>query len=304
MTLVPLPEGLAPDVVEKLRWEAFGHRRASSLASADDQARFVSERGFVLVFPVSGVCFPSVLEATVGRPLLDFAWDERVRSMAAWHAETLRARRVGHSAVLAGRSTAVTPYFLARFLAVAELAGEESDCRHLQKRGIVDRDVVHVARALAEHGPLDEQTLSEASQMHQPAARRRYRKALDNARRCLLIVEVDAVERDEGPAMPVYDLLPRAFPEVVVKARRLDSATARQHILCRYLRNVLVDAGHELSRVLGWPEPLVLETCDVLIRKGHVQRHPASRPNRHLFQASSTDLLADPPDDAASSPEN
>lgn len=300
MTLVPLPEGLAPDVVEKLRWETFGHRRASSLASAGDQARFVVERGFVLVFPVSGMGFPSVLEATVGRPLLDFTWDERVRAMARRHAETLRSRKVGHTAVLAGRSTAVSPHFLARFVAVAELPGEESDSHHLHQLGVVDADVVSVTRALARHGALDQKHLSEACSMHQPAAQRRFLKALANACRCLLIVEVDAVEDASAPALPVYDLLPRVFPKVVDKARQLQPEMARQNIVCRYLRNVLVDSCHEISRVLGWPESLVLETCDVLVRKGHVQRHPASRPNRHLFQATSTDLLQDPPASATS----
>jgi hypothetical protein len=296
VTLVPLPEGLTPDVVEKLRWEAFGHRRASSLGSANDQARFVTERGFVLVFPVPGLQFPSVLEATVGRPLLDFAWDERVRAMAVRHAETLRSRKVGHTAVLAGRSTAISPHYLARFFALAELEGEGSDCHQLRQRGVVDRDVMCVTQALARQGPLDREQLSEACSMHQPAARRRFDAALGNASRCLLVVEVDARQDEAGLGVPVYDLLPRAFPRVVEKSRTLKPAVAREQIVCRYLRNVLVDAGHEVARVLGWPETVVLDTCDSLVRKGHVQRHPASRPNRHLFQATSTDLLQDPPE--------
>lgn len=292
MSLVALPEGLTPDAVEKLRWETFGHRRAQCLKSPEDQVRFIQQRGFVLLFPVHGLRYPSLLEATVGRPLLDFAWDERARSMSTWHAQTLRSRKVGQSAVLAGQACVVSPNYLAQFFRVSELRGEATDCDRLKEAGNVGTDVVDLVKAIAAKGPMAVETLAQCCGMGQAAAQPRFTKAIAEARRHLLIVEVDTIEGKEGPAQAVYDLLPRVFPDVVKKAQTLSAQAAREHIVCRYLRNVLLDAAHEMARVLGWPESLVLSTCDALQRKGHVLSHPTSRPNRHLFQATSTDLLA------------
>jgi len=290
---------MPPDVVEKLRWETYGHRRSQCLTSPEDQVRFTQKRGFVLLFPISGIRYPSILEATVGRPLLDFIWDERSRSMAQWHAQTLCSRKVVLSAVLAGQKTVVSPGFLANFYRLSELPGDESDCLHLQKQGRVGVDVVAIAQALAKRGSLSRQALAQETAMHAPAAQPRFTQAIADALRFLLVVEVDVTEKDVFPLQPVFDLLPRTFPAVIKKARSLSSETAREHILCRFLRNVLVEAGHEMSRVLGWPESVVLSTCAALVKKRHVMPHPASRPNRHLFQAVSTDLLENLPDDAA-----
>jgi len=296
LSLVPLPDGLAPDAVEKLRWETFGHRRTQCLQSPEYQVRFTQQRGFVLLFPVIGLRYPSMLEATVGRPLLDFSWDERTRSMSAWHAQTLRSRKVGQSAVLAGQTCAVSPNYLAQFFRVSELPGELTDCDRLKELGNVGIDVVHVAKAIDEHGPLASAELAKKCAMGQAAALPRFTKAITEAQRHLLIVEVDSAEGDDGEPQAVYDLLPRAFPAVVKKSRNLSAQAAREHIVCRYLRNVLLDAAHEMARILGWPESVVVSTCEALRRKGHVQPHPTSRPNRHLFQATSTDLLPQAPE--------
>jgi hypothetical protein len=79
-----LAAGIAPDEVERLRWHAFGQKRALALKSAADLARFVAARGFVLVRPVSGLHYPSALEAAVGRPLLANLRDERGDPLEAW----------------------------------------------------------------------------------------------------------------------------------------------------------------------------------------------------------------------------
>jgi hypothetical protein len=298
LKLLSLSPGMPPDVVEKLRWETFGHRRSQCLASPEDQVRFTTKRGFVLLFPVSGLRYPSILEATVGRPLLDFIWDERTRSMVQWHTQTLRSHKVALSAVLAGQKCVVSPGFLANFFRLSELPGNEADCLHLQKQGRVGGAVVAIAQALHEHGPLGQQELAKVTGMHQPAAQQRFVQAIADALRFLLVVEVNAVDAEVFPAQPVFDLLPRTFPAVIEKALNTTSEIAREHILCRYLRNVLVEAGHEIARVLGWPEDIVLSTCAKLVRKRHILEHPASRPNRHLFQAVSTDLLENLPDGA------
>jgi hypothetical protein len=213
-----------------------------------------------------------------------------------WHAQTLRARKVSQTAVLAGHACAVSPNYLAQFFRVSELRGETTDCHHLKAAGNIDVDAVELVDAIAQRGPLAQAALAQACGMGQAAAQARFTRSIAEARRHLLIVEVDTALSPGEPPQAVYDLLPRAFPAVVKKARKLSAEAAREHIVCRYLRNVVLDAAHEMARVLGWPESVVLGTCEALQAKGHIRRHPTSRPNRHLFQATSTDLLPAAPE--------
>ncbi len=109
MALRALPPGLPPDEVEKLRWQTFGHKKAHRVASKDAYLRFVQKRRFVLLAPIPGTHYPSVLEAAVGRPLLDFVWDEQMRTLEGWKNESIRAQLVVSTAVLAKRPTMLAP---------------------------------------------------------------------------------------------------------------------------------------------------------------------------------------------------
>jgi hypothetical protein len=291
LSLQPLPPDLTPEQVEKLRWDAFGHKRALSLKSADDLVRYTHRRGFVLLRPHAGIHFPSVLEATVGRPLLEFTWDERTAHLERWSLDAMAARRVVQAAVLDGRAALLSPAFLPDFYALSTLQGDLHDGERLLARGAITADAAALCAALRDGGPLAAPALRDAARVAGENRQARWSGALDEALRRLLVVQVGGEPSDGGPAVPIYDLLPRAFPDEVEKSRGTVPEAARSRIACRYLRNVLVEASHEMARVLGWQAEDTLAALRALVVKHMASVHPASRPQRHLFQASATDVL-------------
>jgi hypothetical protein len=324
VTLSALEAGLTPLQVEKLRWETFGHKRALTLKSADQVAQFTSRRGFVLLVPHTGVRYPSVLEAAVGRPLLDFTWDERLVNLERWKAESLAARRLACAAVLAGEPTLLAPSYLGDFHALSGNQGDLLDHERQCAAGTLSADAAALCRALVESGPLGERELQERAGLVGAGRLARFQAALDEAHRKLLVLEAGnaaigrgsaatrasraasgasraATGRAQGsaspgdPAVPTYDLLPRLFPTEVEKAMHGTPEAARQRIVCRYLRNVLVESAHEMARVLGWEAGATLEALQALVAKHAATVHPSSRPQRHLFQATATDLLQGEP---------
>jgi hypothetical protein len=54
-----------------------------------------------------------------------------------------------------------------------------------------------------------------------------------------------------------------------------------------------------MARVLDWDPDATLAALRALVAKHMASMHPASRPRRHLFQASATDVL---PGEAAHPP--
>jgi hypothetical protein len=124
---------------------------------------------------------------------------------------------------------------------------------------------------------------------------RRLEDALQETLQQMLLVIVDwrlPTDSRDAPE-PVLDLLPRACgASLPPSAGTAGFAGARQRILLRYLRNVLVEGCHEMARVLGWPEAETREALQALEERQEILPHPASRHNRWIYQAVATDLLA------------
>ena len=307
MTLSALEAGLTPLQVEKLRWETFGHKRALTVKSADQAAQFASRRGFVLLVPHAGVRYPSLLEAAVGRPLLDFTWDERLANLERWKAECLGAGRLACAALVAGRPALLAPSYLGDFFALSGNQGDLLDHERRCAAGTLSADAAALCRALAAGEALGEAELQERAGLAGAGRRARFDAALDEAHRQLLVLEAGNVAPRRGSAaaeerarraatsgervVPRYDLLPRLFPAEVEKSRHATADAARQRIACRYLRNVLVESAHEMARVLGWDVAATLEALRALVTKHMATVHPSSRAQRNLFQATATDLL-------------
>lgn len=290
MALHPLPPGLPPDEAEKLRWEAFGHKHTNAVASPEELLRFIKRRGFVLTRPQRGLQFPSALEAVVGRPLLGRSFDERAQQLEAWRRDCIAKRRLHAAAVLAGYPTLACTEFHADFLALVEGLDE---LRRLTPQALqrgLDHDAAAVCAQLhAASGPLSQVDLEARLQLRSKPGRERLRRALASAIRALRICEVVTTVDDE-PGLS-YDLVSRSCDAILNKASAVKPATARQRIVTRYMRNVLVDGCHEVARVLGWSDDLALKTLRDLESRNVVSEHPASRHNRWFFQANATDLL-------------
>ncbi|MFQ5599411.1 MAG: hypothetical protein ACE5G2_02525 [Candidatus Krumholzibacteriia bacterium] len=297
MSLRDLPAGLPPDEVEKLRWETFAHKRAFCLKSVGELLRFTRRRGFVLLRPARGIHYPSVMEAAVGRPLLDFTWDEKVKQVEGWKLNCITSRRVVRSAVVAGCASLLSPVFLSHFYALSGNRGDLHDHKRRHQSGALTPEAAGVCQVLARRGRLAAGQLASELRWRGEHGRLRLESALGEALRRLLVVEVEGSESDPETGLPVpaYDLLPRVCQEQVCKGRETDPQTARQRIVCRYLRNVIVEDAREMAHVLGWSAAETLTTLQALVSKHMATAHPSSRYNRHLFQATATDLLQAPP---------
>ena len=118
-----LTPGMPPDEVERLRWQAFGQKRALALRSADDLARFTAQRGFVLVAPAAGLHYPSALEAAVGRPLLENLRDERTAQVETWCADGVGRAVLFRAPFIDRRDSLIATEFVADVAACCPRAG-------------------------------------------------------------------------------------------------------------------------------------------------------------------------------------
>lgn len=290
MPLRPLPEGLAPDVVEKLRWEAFAHKRSYRLRSREDLLRFTQKRGFVLEQPARTLpSYPTALEAVVGRPLLEFAWDERLADLVAWRDANLRTGHLVCASFFGPRVLFSLPA-LADFLAATmDEAGLVSH-QKLHAAGCLGEDAAALCAALEGEGPASDEVLRARLGVQRRPAMARYAQALQEASRKSLLVVVDH-HMAAGQSLPVYDLTARACKPQVAKARALAPEVARERVVLRYYRNVLASWLADVVSLLGWDGALTGAACESLVRKRKLYVHPASRPNRPFYQATSTDLI-------------
>ena len=294
MTLVPLPAGLAPDAVEKLRWDTFGQRQSSSVRSQPELVRFAAARGFVLRAPAPGLHYPSILAAAAGRPQQQPVADEQSRKAEAWIRQSIVSRRLLHAAVLSHRASLVDFDYIGDFFALSGHRGEADDHVRLCKSGGLSAEASTLCGWLVREGrALARSELAQRMQIQGARGEQRMRALLDEAVQALVLVPIDWRAVAERDPEPVCDLLPRVYAACVERARTTSPEAARQRIAGRYLRNVLVAGCHDLASVLAWSEKDTLVALQALEGKGEVAAHPSSRPNRWIFQATATDLLSE-----------
>lgn len=284
--------GLTPEEIEKLRWETFGQKRTLALASSKDLVSFVQQRGFVLFLPHPGVHYPSALEAAIGRPLLDYRWDDRLATLLGWKQAAVTSRRLVSTGILGGRTTLVHVSMLPDFLALSGNAGTLDDHERCFAAGQLTPDAVALCRVLAEGTSKLEGEWRQCAGLAGEAREKRFLRARTEILRRLFVVEIGSEERPGALPEPIFDLLPRAHPEAVVACRDIDAERARQHLAVRYLRNVLLVGAHEMAKLLEWDITITNATLESLVRRHQANLHPASRPRRDLYQAASTDLLS------------
>ncbi len=295
MTMRPLPPGLAPDAVEKLRWDTFGQRQSSSVRSQPDLVRFTAARGFVLRAPVPGLHYPSILAAAAGRPQQQPVADEQSRKAEVWIRESVVSQRLLHAAVLSRRASLIDFDFIGDFFALSGHRGEPDDHVRLCKKGGLSAEASALCGWLVREGhALARSELAQRMQIQGALGEQRLRHLLDEAVQGLLLAPIDWRPVASADPEPVCDLLPRVYTECMERARATSPEVARQRIAGRYLRNVLVAGCHDLASVLAWSEKDTLVALKTLEAEGEVAAHPSSRPNRSIFQATATDLLSEP----------
>jgi hypothetical protein len=257
------------------RREARYRRRMDVRVTTPAQAvEFVNDVGFCFLFPIQGVEMPSLWDAIAGRVMKTTNKHSgyEIERTWGWKDESLDKRRWFYGKLLRHKATLVSLDFLPNFYALSENFGDyEHDYLAEYQTGALSSEAKQIYEALLKHGALDAVRLRRESRLSSEANKPRFEKALTELQTGLKVLPVGIAPAGAWRYAFIYEILPRWYPQLAERARRIDRAAARAALLDQYLRNVIASPLASAARVFGWKAAEARQAAETLAAARRVE---------------------------------
>jgi len=235
-------------------------------------ARYIARVGFCLLFPCKRLPLPSLWGWLKGRPescwprefSLTGTWDADSERLWYWKDELPHRRLAYYGKCFRGRGSLIAPAFLPCFYRLAENYPEISGER-LYRVGKISADAYLIYKQLYTDGPLPVLELRHAGGFVTRRRNLRFKRALEELQRRLLIVHWGTAQETHGWESSIYELVSRAFPRVVHAAAKLSAEQARRRIAYQYWELHPQATSADLVRVFGWPRAAAAQALNATL---------------------------------------
>lgn len=254
-------------------YRAATYRLQQPLTSKEQAIDYVNQRGFIFFWPINGITLPSLWAATAGdRPVAD-AHDDPGHVTWGWKDSLLGTHVWYYAKVLRKKATIISLEFAPFFYALSENYGSpEEDYLTLYEQGRLTQEARSVYKALLDHGPLDTVALRKAARLTSPESDTRFNKALTDLQTGFNIVPTGTADAGAWHYAFIYDIVARAYPDLLEKSRFIGELDARQNLARSYLRSVGAAQMRDLTLLFQWDQNSLNHTVDRLIQSGLIQR--------------------------------
>jgi hypothetical protein len=254
-------------------YRAATYRLQQPLTSKEQAIDYVNQRGFIFFWPINGITLPSLWAATAGdRPVAD-AHDDPGHVTWGWKDSVLGTHVWYYAKVLRKKATIISLELAPFFYALTENYGSpEEDYLTLYEQGRLTQEARSVYKALLDQGPLDTVALRKAARLTSPESDTRFNRALTDLQTSFNIVPTGTADAGAWHYAFIYDIVARAYPDLLEKSRFIGEFDARQKLAETYLRSVGAAQMRDLSLLFQWDQNSLNHTLDRLIKSGLLQR--------------------------------
>jgi hypothetical protein len=220
------------------------------VATAGDAAKFIERAGFCVLFPVKNVPLPSLYFAVSHRG--DARWDAHAQLIWKWKDELPQKRRAFYAKYFRGRGTFLSLRCLSLLLVVHETAVSADQAENVYADGRISRDACELWLALAKHGPMATLELRHACKMETQEGNKRFKKAVLELQRELIVTHSGAEQETEAWASNRFELVSRAFPQECRVARKTSVDDARKALAEKYQALYPSASASVVAHLFGW----------------------------------------------------
>ena len=254
-------------------YRAATYRLQQPLTSKEQAIDYVNQRGFIFFWPINGITLPSLWAATAGdRPVAD-AHDDPGHVTWGWKDSLLGTHVWYYAKVLRKKATIISLEFAPHFYALSENYGSpEEDYLTLYEQGRLTQEARSVYKALLDQGPLDTVALRKAARLTSPESDTRFSKALTDLQTSFNIVPTGTADAGAWHYAFIYDIVARAYPDLLEKSRFIGEIDARQKLAESYLRSVGAAQMRDLTLLFRWDQNSLNHIVDRLVQSGLIQR--------------------------------
>ncbi len=266
---------VSPEWIAAHRDHNYRRTPGRRVRTVEEARAFVEAVGFCHFWPIKGVELPNLFHAIAGRErAVPMEHDDPDISQCwGWKDRSLDQKWWYYGKLLRRRATLVSLAELPYFYALSENLGDLNDYLQEYADGRLTAEARTVYEALLEQGPLDTVRLRREARLSAESAKSRFERALVELQVGLKVLPVGVAEAGAWRYAFVYELLPRWFPEAPEQARAIGRGEARQHLLRRYLDNVVAATPAQAARLFGWTMPEVERAAAKLAAAGEIAQH-------------------------------
>ncbi len=233
------------------------YRRRMNLRvkTPQEAIEFVNDVGFSFLFPIQNVEMPSLWDAIAGRLVKTTSKHSgyEIERTWGWKDNSLDKKWWYYGKLIRDKATLVSLDFLPNLYALSENYGDyEHDYLEEYKAGTLTAEAKSIYEALLKHGALDAIRLRRESHLSSDAAKGRFDKALTDLQTGLKVIPVGVAPVGAWKYAFIYEILPRWFPDIPDRARKIGRVDAKRSIVDQYLRNVIASTPQSIARVFGW----------------------------------------------------
>jgi hypothetical protein len=252
------------------------YRRRMNLRVMNQQqaVEFVNDVGFSFLFPIQKIELPSLWDAIAGRVVKTYPQHNgyEIERTWGWKDEALDKKWWYYSKLIRDKATLVSLDFLPNFYALSENFGDyEHDYLEEYKTGQLTSEARQVYEALLKNGALDAVRLRREAHLSSDANKGRFDKALTDLQTGLKVLPVGIAPVGAWRYAFIYEILPRWFPQVPVRAQQIGRVEARRRILDQYLRNVIFSTVPIAARLFRWSTAEAHQAAETLEAEGRLQ---------------------------------
>jgi hypothetical protein len=230
------------------------------VASMPDAVKFIDAAGFCLLFPVDEIPLPSLYYAVTRRRLhKDWIWDKYSDMVWSWKDDLPRRRKAFYAKYFRGRGTLISLEQLPNFLCLCDSAVPPDAHEDFYEAGRISEHARTVWRALQDCGPMATLELRHACKMETAAGNIRYKRAILELQKLLIVVHSGAEQETGAWASARFDLTARAFPKQVAAARELSAGEARRRLAAKFVGQHKDADARRVARLFGWSKATAVE---------------------------------------------
>jgi len=257
------------ELIRDYRARTFHTAPEMRLSARDEAVDFVNQRGFVLIWPLKGITFPSLWTAVAGdRPVAD-EHDDPGHVTWGWKDALLGSRVWYYAKALRKRSTMISQQVVPYFYALTENYGSpEEDYLTLYEQGRLTQEAKAIYEALLDQGPLDTIALRKAARLSSKESDSRFNKALVDLQVDFKILPVGVTQAGAWHYAFAYDIVTRHYPEIIDQTRFITERQAYRRLTELYFHSVGAAQLRDLLKVFAWSVTEAEQAVDLLVQEG------------------------------------
>lgn len=249
------------------------------VASPKSAVDFIKERGFIYFWPIKGIDLPNLWTAVAGNRVVADKHDDPGHVTWGWKDRALGKKTWYYAKILRKKATMISLDIAPYFYALSENYGSpEEDYLLAYDEGRLTQAAKQVYEAILNEGALNTIDLRRAAKLAN-AKESEFNKALEVLQSDFKILPTGVSEAGAWKYSFIYEIVPRHYPDLPERARKIGEREARTKLVELYFESVGAAQEGDVNKLFGWKKELTARTVAGLVeRKKLVEsEHPKQK---------------------------